>query len=238
MRHKGTLPLKGVIFGAYLAGIATVMVLCCDNDSGWRAISKTVNETAYASTFDGGAPDDLSVVSFVFDDTEDITGMASSAHEGVSEVKIENASLYRKSGVMVVEVRAKKNEVFRPHFYFLNRKGEVIEEYRANLFVDRSLITYPDQSFGNDEQFPYHNQPEEIQAEVGDKLQIPLETENRLWVNGQFRDLWQVVKLPAGSRALSSSRLVNIAQPLAVGIAADENISGDVVTLEVQPSLP
>jgi len=233
-RSKGASPVGiAALVTAYFAGIITVAVLCCDD---WRQVADAINPPASASAMDGGeqAPADLSSLAFVFDDIDEIASMTASVHIDADEEILEGFRLYKTGGVMVVEVQAEMNRNFRPHFYFLNRKDEVVEEYRANVFVNRSLITYHSQTFGVDEQFPYHAQPEEIQANVGETT-FTLEHKSRLWVEGQFLDMWQVVHLPADSQASASNcTLTEIGQPSTVGIISD-GTSGETVSLEVLP---
>lgn len=228
---KGVSPLRAiVILSAYLGGIITVAILSCDDVF-------LAGETDYANASflpDGGEQlPDLSVLAFVFEEgTEEITGVTASVHEGSSEVILNEVKLYRISGaILVVEVKAKINRSIRPHFYFLNREGEVVQEYRVHTYVDQSLITYTKQSFGEKEEPLYHDQPAEIKAEIGDTPPILLKNKRQMWVNGKFHDLWRVVKLPPDSYATSPSDLVNSDQPSIVGIAG--GTEGDIVSLEV-----
>lgn len=230
-RSTGTSPITAIaLISAYFGGILTVAVICCDD----VLLPGETEHISASPPFDAGGvgSSDSSLLAFVFEEeTEGITGLISSVHQGASEVPLDGAELYRAGNVLVVEVSAERGQVFQPHFYFLNRDGEVVKEYWVYLSVDRSLLTYDEQQFGNYLKPIYHNQPTEIEAEVGDCFEIPLEQKSRIWFNGEFHDLWQVVRLPSGSHAASPSKLVEVDQPFVVGIAG--GIEGETVSLEV-----
>ena len=233
MKGSSTSPITvAVIVSAYLGGIVTVAVLSCDD---WRSIADVINTTSFASSSDGGGEQssDLSVLAFVFEEeTEEVVGVTASVHEGSAEVILNGVKLYRTDETtLVVEVETEIYRNIRPHFYFLNREGEVVQEYRASAYVDQYLITFDEQSFGEMENGLDHDQPDEIDAEVGDCIQIPLENKRRMWVNGKFHTLWRVVNLPSDSYVASPSNLVNSDQPSIVGIA--DGASGEIITLEV-----
>jgi hypothetical protein len=241
MKRSDTSPLSiAAIAFAYMAGVITVAVLCCDDvilPGEIPYANASPLPPASESDMDGGRETPvLSGIAFVFyEEIEDIAGVTSSVHVGDSELVLENTRLYRVDGALVVETQAETDKDFRPHFYFLNRENEVVKEYRAYLTPNRSLITYYDLHFGQDEQLPYHNLPQEFQAAVGENT-LTLESENRLWVDDRFVDLWQVVHLPDGSQASASNcNLVEIDQPSKlVGVTSD-GTSGETVTLEVLP---
>ena len=234
-RSEGTSPLTvAVLASAYCAGIITVAVICCDD----VLLPGETEHTSASPLLDGGGSSVLSDIAFVFsEDIEHIVGVTASVYIDGANRPLEDVRLYRTEGVLVVETRAETNQTFLVHFYFLDSNGEVVKEYLANLVPDLSLITYHDQHFADDYQSPKHGLPEELQATVGETVEISLENENRLWVGGRFVDLWRVIHLPADSSASANCDLVEI--PLgqhfkAVGVASD-GISGDTVSLEVLP---
>ncbi len=235
--RNGIFPRSAVCVASYLAGVVTVAVLCCETDTVWY---ETIDHAHAASASDGGEeqPPVLSDLAFVFyENIEDIAGVTASVHIGASEETLEHVRLYRTDEALVVETQAEFNANFRPHFYFLNRKKEVVKQYLGNVFVDHSLMTYNYQRFGENEQTPYYSQPDEIQVDVGETAEITLETKNRFWVDGRFVDLWQVVHLPTEAQPSASGncKLLNLNLPSkSVGIISD-GASGETVTLEVLP---
>lgn len=140
-----------------LCSIFIALALCCSSadSEDWRAISDGLAVSAHASSLlDGGQPD-LADLTFVFyEDNGDIDGVAASVHQGDAQYTLGDVGFYRRGEELFVRVKAQKGQNFRPHFYFVTPVGDVVEEYRANVFV-REDLTYYDQEFGTDEQFPY-----------------------------------------------------------------------------------
>lgn len=234
--RNGTFPKSTVCVASYLAGVVTVAVLCCETDTAWY---ETIDHASAVSASDGGEEQSpvLSNLAFVFYKTEGIAGVTASVAKGGSEETLGNFRLYRTDGALVVETQAELDRNFRPRFYFLNREGKVVEQYRANVFVDHSLMTFDYQRFGENEQTPYYSQPDEIQVDVGETAEITLEAKNRFWVDGQFVDLWQIVHLPTEAQPSASGncKLLNLNLPSkSVGIISD-GTPGETVSLEVLP---
>ena len=208
---------------------AVLMLTTCDEGEWQDAVIPNVGAAESGQA-------DLSRISFVFEWRKEITDVTASVHRGKSEYPLEVRGIWRRGGLLIVEVEAERGRTLRPHFYFLASDGGVLEEYRAEVRPERALITFHDQSFGKDEKSPSQFQPDEVRLDGGVvDLTLP-ETSFRVWVDEQFVDLRQVITLPPGAEVHALPREEGVIEPSSLDLAGiSAGIPGDSVRLEVVP---
>ena len=184
--------------GTFPVILISISMLGCDSDGVLQIPRLPEVGEAQAASFDSGVTTSIpqSHVAFVFrEGIQDIVEVLATFHiQGVEEPL--SAKMHVVGDELVVAMTVPLGKAFRPHFRFLSRSGETVAEYRAMVNPDRHLITFNDQPFGTDEQFPYHALPSEVELEVDGAVHLSLEDEYRLWVGDRFLNLRGVVYLP------------------------------------------
>lgn len=167
------------------SGLTIVVILGSCTEDGVFLIPRLSD--ANASTLpDGGTESrDMSHVAFVFGNfPKGIVAVI--ATDLMDQGAPLEANMNSLEGELVVAVGLPYGNLSRIYFRFLNRFGETVAEYKAQVNVDRHLMTFLNQAMGQDDQFPYQELPPEGKLTVGEATEVQLMDGHRLWVGDRF----------------------------------------------------
>jgi hypothetical protein len=110
------------------------------------------------------------------------------------------ANMNSFEGELIVAVGLPYGDLSRIGLRFLDRFGETAAQYKAQVNVDRHLMTFHNQTMGQDDQFPYQELPPEGKLTVGEATEIQLMDGYRLWVGDRFLTLRGTAYLANGTK--------------------------------------
>ncbi len=211
----------------YLCGIAMVAIFSCEGD--------VLYDRAYAESPIGDSQE-LATAAFEFEEGfEDIVSMQASAYiEFSDENPLKDYRLYVTGELLVVEVDTLRGKTVHFDFSFYDDQGNEVRKFRPQADINRNLINYRDNEFGDNLKVVYHTQPLEAEIEQHDSISVPLEPQKNLWYHGQSYTVRQLVKVRSDSEVSSPDSTIQKFNN-AVGVMSDAG-PGEIVHLESIPT--